>query len=123
MPATIALEHSQDSFVELSSLHGWLAGGESLRGRVTIERPDGDGTTMGWLADVVTVAVGNGGAVTALAGSLATWLVSRRSHVKIKVTGPDGRCVEVDVRQARGDQAAVEAMLRKVLDEPGANRS
>src|SRR5215470_5300918 len=123
MPATIELEHGQDAFVELSSLHGWLTGGEPLRGTVTVERSDGDGTTMGWLAEVVTVALGNAGAVSALAGSLATWLVSRRSQVKIKVTGPGGRCVEVDVRQARSDRAAVEAMLREVLDGPGTNRA
>jgi Effector Associated Constant Component 1 len=115
--AAIQIQQTDNAFAELESLHGWLSNRPELRGAVALGAPARDPEEMGWLSDVVTAAVGNGGAVAALAGSLATWLVSRRSHVRIKVTGPDGRSTEVDVKQAKGNQAGVEAMLRKVLEE------
>lgn len=117
MSAAIQIQETENAFTELESLHGWLVSRPELHGAVTLGKPARHPEEMGWLTDVVSVAVGNGGAVTALAGSLATWLVSRRSHIKIKVSGPDGRSTEVDVKQARGNQADVEAMLREVLDE------
>lgn len=119
MSAAIQIQQTDNgtAFAELESLHGWLLSQPDLRAAVSLGSPARDREEMGWLTDVVSVAVGNGGAVTALAGSLATWLVSRRSHIKIKVTGPNGRSTEVDVRQAKGNQEDVEAMLRKVLDE------
>lgn len=117
MSAAIEIHDSPDAFAELESLHGWLGNLPDLRGSLTLGKPDRDPQEMGWLTDVLGVAVGNGGAATALAGSLATWLVSRRSHIKIRVTGPDGRSTEVDVKQAKGNQADVEAMLREVLSE------
>ncbi|MDX3659143.1 hypothetical protein PV646_17695 [Streptomyces sp. ID05-26A] len=116
MSAAIEIHDSPDAFAELESLHGWLLDLPDLRG-VSLGQPERSPQEMGWLTDVLSVSVGNGGAVTALAGSLATWLVSRRSHIKIKVTGPDGRSTEVDVKQAKGNQATVEAMLREVLEE------
>ncbi|MFI9815898.1 effector-associated constant component EACC1 [Saccharothrix variisporea] len=119
MSAAIRIEETDDAFADLESLHGWLVSRPELRGAVTLGAPDRDPEQMGWLTDVVSVAVGNGGAATALAGSLATWLVSRRSHIRIKVSGPDGRSTEVDVKQAKGNPADVEAVLRKVLDEHG----
>lgn len=117
MSAAIEISRSQDAFAELESLHGWLSNRPELRGTVALAQAVRNPEEMGWLSDVVTVAAGNGGAVTALAGSLATWLISRRSHIKIKITGPNGRSIEVDVKQAKGNQADVEAMLREVLDE------
>jgi Effector Associated Constant Component 1 len=110
VPARIQLSGDADPAPALASLQDWLAGESRLRGRVSRERPAPKAGELGAFSDVLVAALGDGGAIAALAGALATWLLTRRSKVTIKVTGPDGRSVEVDVRSRD-----VEALLRTVL--------
>ncbi|MET0234817.1 MAG: hypothetical protein ABW224_09290 [Kibdelosporangium sp.] len=117
MRAAIEINDSADALAQFESLHGWLAESTSLRGALTLEQTMKPGE-MGGAADVLVVALGSGGAVTALAASLGSWLYSRRSHVKIKVTAADGSSIEVDVKRAKGDQAGVEDLLRETLNRP-----
>jgi Effector Associated Constant Component 1 len=100
----------QDTPGELAALQDWLTGESRLRGQVRRERPAPNPHEMGAFGDVLVAALGDGGAIAALAGALATWLVTRRGKVSIKVTGPDGRSVEVDARSTD-----VESLLRTVL--------
>jgi Effector Associated Constant Component 1 len=104
-------------FEAYESLHSWLGESRPLRGAVTLDQTMKPGD-MGGVADVLVVALGSGGAVTALAASLGSWLYSRRSHVKIKVTAPDGSSIEIDAKRAKGDQAGVEELLRETLNRP-----
>ena len=118
MDATIEIEDGTDELAELESLSTWLIGVAALRGAVRLRSPRHAGE-MGGVADVLVVALGSGGAITALAASLGTWLVTRRSHLTIKVTNADGTSVELDVKQAKGDQADVAALLREALGGQG----
>ena len=106
--------HGDAAERELASLQEWLGRETALRGSVASEHRVTGPDEMGAVSDVLVAALGDGGAVTALAASLGTWLVTRRSRVKIKVTGPANRSVELDAKSTD-----VEALLRTVLREPG----
>jgi len=68
---------------------------------------------MGALPELIAVAIGSGGAVSVLARSLSTWLAQRKSDITLKVTGADGRVVEL--KAERIDE--VDRLLREVLRE------
>ncbi len=68
---------------------------------------------MGASVELLTVAVGSGGAVAVLIQSVCTWFTSRRTDVKVTINAADGRHIEVDIRRA-ADPAAV---LREVAEQ------
>lgn len=94
-------------------LFNWLGSEDELRGRVRPQRRAPKPGEMGSAVELLTVAVGSGGAVAVLIQSVCTWLTSRGADVKVTVTTADGRRVEVDVRRA-ADPAAV---LREVAEQ------
>jgi hypothetical protein len=107
---------------ELRSLLEWLRREDELRGRVNLEGAvDPSGEQMGAVLDVLTVALGSGGALAVLAGSLSTWFTQRRSDVKVTVVGPDGRRIEVDARRVR-DVPALMRDVERLADAPGPTR-
>ncbi|WP_372349544.1 hypothetical protein [Streptomyces sp. KL116D] len=114
MRSLVAVDGSEgpDSLAELT---GWLNDEKLLRGRVrTPVAEPGAGELGGW-TDVVVVAVGAGGALTALARALSVYLRQpRRSTVRVKVVGPDGTRTEVTVEHTK-DLTAVEDLLRTAL--------
>ncbi|MFE9607223.1 hypothetical protein [Streptomyces sp. NPDC006012] len=114
MHSVLAVEGSEgpESLVDLTT---WLGDETLLRGRVRVPPPvPGRGELGGW-SDVVLVAVGAGGAVTALARSLSVYLRQpRRSTVRIKVVAPDGRRTELTVQHTK-DLTAVEELLKTAL--------
>jgi hypothetical protein len=80
---------------ELADLGGWLGGDGELRGRVrAVRSPIGD-AELGSVTELLTVALGAGGAGTVLASSLKTWLMTRRTTAKSAGLGhpshPDSR--------------------------------
>jgi len=78
---------------EVAELGEWLGGENELRGRVrTIRGPIGE-TELGAVTDLLTVALGAGGAGTVLTSSLKTWLVTRRTIATITVETPRGRVI------------------------------
>ena len=98
---------------DMESLWEWLRHDTELRGRLRTRsiRPADD--AMGAPIELVVVLATATTAVTsALARSLSTWLVQRRSDLTVKVTGPDGRQVYVSSRRV----ADPERLLRTVLD-------
>jgi hypothetical protein len=96
---------------ELSSLWDWLAHEPEFRARVRAVHPAPDAGQLGTAVDVLSVAVGAGGALTVLAGALQSWFKQlRKGEVRITVTEGD-RTVEIDVRNI--DDAA--AVLRAAL--------
>ena len=67
------------------------------------------------MLDVLMVALGSGGAGTALATSLATWLSQpRRADVTLTVTAEDGRHIELDARRVR-DPAVLLREIERLL--------
>jgi hypothetical protein len=100
---------------DLESLDGWLQGEPELAGRVKLASPVPREGELGAVAEVLVAAVGAGGALSVLAASLYAWLSQpRRSDVRIRVEGDDGRVVEIDADRVNAQQA--EDMLRQALD-------
>jgi hypothetical protein len=99
---------------ELAALGAWLSDEDELRGRVKIVRgPIGD-TELGSLPELLTVALGAGGAGTALATSLRTWLSTRRTSAKITVQAGE-RSISLDI-QTVGDVAPLLERILKAAD-------
>ncbi|MBU3066405.1 hypothetical protein KO481_33400 [Nocardia sp. NEAU-G5] len=103
---------------DLAALNEWLSGEEDLRGRVRgIRHPIGE-TELGSAIDVLTVALGAGGAGSVLAASLITWLKTRRTSAKITVTCAR-RSVTLDIRTVEDVAPLLEQILRDEDREPG----
>ncbi|MBO3748166.1 hypothetical protein J5X84_18995 [Streptosporangiaceae bacterium NEAU-GS5] len=107
---------ASDEAASLESLADWLSGEPDLAGRFRLTGPDIRPGELGSMTDALVVAVGSGGVVSALASSLKAWLTHRKSDIRVRVEGPDGRkaIVEVD----RGTVQDVETLIRAVLDSP-----
>lgn len=104
----------------LQSLIDWLRREDELRGRLRLE-PSGSGVAgeMGGLLDVLTIALGSGGAGAVLVRSLSTWLTHRHANVKVTVEEPDGRSIEFDVHLDRDDHLpALMREIRQLTDTP-----
>jgi hypothetical protein len=96
---------------ELVALGEWLQGEEELRGRIrTVHRTIG-ATELGPVVELLTVALGTGGAGTVLASSLKTWLLSRRTAVKISVESA-GQSVTFEIETADEVAPLLEQILK-----------
>jgi membrane-associated two-gene conflict system component 1 (EACC1) len=102
----------RDAEVELRSLRDWLTAEDELRGRVTSHTATPRPGEMGTVLDLLTVAVGSGGAATVLAGAITTWLRTRRSDVTVEIT-ESAHERTVKVTGSRIEDA--EALLRQVI--------
>jgi hypothetical protein len=106
---------------ELRSLRAYLLDEPSLRGLVSLRRPAPDRDALaGGLPDAVLVALGDGspmaGSVRTLSQAIARWFEARRSAFRLRVTGPDGRAVDIDIA-LDGSATGVTAGLNAVLDD------
>jgi len=91
---------------DIADLGGWLDADDELRGCVRREpAPVRDGTLGGAVAQLV-VSLGSGGAATALAGVIITWLRRRAGSVTVRLTRPDGSTVEMRAERVRALAAA-----------------
>lgn len=117
MHATIALV--DDTTNGLASLYSWLQRDDELRGQVTSVAAETKPGDMGGVTEVLTVALGSGGAVAALGGTLNAWLSSRRTKLVVEIAG-DGTVQRVEIESA--DAAAAARLLREAY-EAGGKRS
>jgi Effector Associated Constant Component 1 len=105
---------------DLRELHRLLAGEPELRGRVTVRGGPPVPGTMGTMAEAVLVALGPGGAGTAIAAVVITYLRQRGRSVRLRVTRADGASVELAAGNVRGlDAQAIRvqaADLARFLD-------
>jgi hypothetical protein len=99
---------------EVASLWDWLRREPEFRGRIDLEQRAPAAGEMGAVADVLAIAVGSGGAATALLTSLSGWLGQRHAGVTVEVTGPGGRAVKVSGWRD-GD---VMSLVRELLGSP-----
>lgn len=101
----------------MRSLRAWLVGDDTLRGRVQLAAAAPEPGTLGGELETLAIALGPGGAATALAGALITWIRRQAGSIRVKVAGPDGAFVEVTASRARGlDAAQVQGLVTEVLD-------
>lgn len=84
------------------SLETWLVGRDELRGRVRplveVPRPG----EMGSVPDVLMVSLGHGGAATAVASVLISWIRHQRAKVSVTAKRSDGAEVTVSADHVRG---------------------
>jgi hypothetical protein len=99
---------------ELADLGEWLGDENELRGRVRAVRGPASNTELGPATEMLTVALGAGGAGTVLVSSLKTWLMTRRTTAKITVKSA-GRSVTLDIQTA----ADVTPLLEQILKAAG----
>ncbi|MFD9685047.1 hypothetical protein ACFWXO_04725 [Kitasatospora sp. NPDC059088] len=98
-----------------TSLLAWLRAEDELRGRVELEAPPPQPGSLGTLADVLTVAVGAGGAVSGLTSALIAWIRRRAGETVVQVTRADGSSVELRATAVHGlDADGVAALVREV---------
>jgi Effector Associated Constant Component 1 len=96
---------------DLRALSQWLGGEPELRGRVRhVPALIQDGE-LGSAVDLLTVAVGAGGAGSVLASSLVTWLQTRRTAMTITVKRGK-QSITLDVKTT----ANVLPLLQRLLD-------
>jgi hypothetical protein len=110
-----------DPVGELASLWEWLGCEPEMHGRVRrLSKPGAPTDLSGGVAEVLTVALGSGGAAAVLARSLSTWLQTRRASVTLTVS-VSGRTASVQARHVDSRQVdEVLGILRDVLaDEAG----
>ena len=82
---------------DLAALGEWLQGENELRGRIHPTYGVIGEADLGPTMELLTVALGTGGAGTVLASSLKTWLITRRTTAKIIVKSA-GRSVTLDIQ-------------------------
>jgi len=108
--ATITVEGRD---VDAESLWDWLRREPELRGRLRARSAPAGHEAMGAPIELVVVlATATTAMASALARSVSTWLVQRRSDLTVTVTGLDGRQVSVSSQRV----ADPEKLLRTVLD-------
>ena len=96
---------------DLAALGEWLQGEDELRGRVrTVHGAIGE-TDLGPIVELLTVALGTGGAGTVLASSLKTWLMTRRTTATITVKS-GGRSITLDIQTADEVMPLLEQVLQ-----------
>lgn len=112
----IAISLEQGSADDLDSLREWLLAEDELRGcvRRSATTPADPGH-MGPAIDALTVAVGSGGALSALAASIPLWLKSLRSDIHVVISDADGtRRVELDATNVTRGSELIATILRDV---------
>jgi Effector Associated Constant Component 1 len=102
---------------DLESLDDWLRGEPELAGQVKAAGSPPTRGHLGALTEVLTVALGSGGAITVLAASLKGWLsLPRRSDVTVKIDRADGSSVTIAAKRVAAGQADIELIIRQALD-------
>ncbi|MFI9161383.1 effector-associated constant component EACC1 [Kitasatospora aureofaciens] len=107
-----------------ASLLGRLRAEDELRGRVELEAAPPLPGSPGTHADVLTVAVGTGGAVSGLTSALIAWVRWRGGETVVRVTRADGSSIELRATAVHGlkpDGVAelVREVGRSLADRPG----
>jgi hypothetical protein len=115
MLVQITLHHSDEG--ALSGLANWLRQEPELRSAVALSGDLGS-ENLGPGYDLLTVALGGGGAITVLTASLKTWLSQpRRSDVRVTIKAPNGRTVEIDAKRVHAGE--VDDLIRTSFEIEG----
>jgi membrane-associated two-gene conflict system component 1 (EACC1) len=96
---------------DLLALRNWLSDEDELRGHVRVVELPISQSELGAVPELLTVALGAGGAGTVLASSLKTWLQSRRTSAKLTVQVGD-RSVTLEIETLREVGPLLEQVLK-----------
>ncbi|MBM2618571.1 hypothetical protein JIG36_23730 [Actinoplanes sp. LDG1-06] len=108
----------QLSGVDADDLGGWLVSEPDLRPLVNRVRSTPRPGELGAL-EVLTIAVGSGGVLTVLAGSLNAWLSQARNRtVRLKVSLRNGPIRQIELDATNTDASEIEKILRGLGDGP-----
>ncbi|MEH0428624.1 hypothetical protein QBB34_20265 [Streptomyces stelliscabiei] len=97
---------------DLALLRRGLVAEPELRGRVRLLTVPPEEGQMGSGIELLAIAIGSSGAVTALVRSLPALLKARRAAATVELTLPDGRNVKVTADSADDAQTLLDAALR-----------
>ena len=112
--AQIRISLISGDHADLESLGSWLRGEGELSGRVVPAMAGPREGELGVPADALIVAVGSGGTLSVLAAALKAWVsLPRRSDVRIKIQGVDGRAVEIAADRVSEDR--IDDLIRQAL--------
>ncbi|WP_278265256.1 hypothetical protein [Nocardia sp. AG03] len=104
---------------DLLSLVDWFKRDDALRGRVMLRSAE---ISDGQMGDIYQVAeIVGGGLAGALGTSLTTWLINRRSDVKVILRNPRGLELEVDAKRVNAIELVTE--INKLSEQPGGTAS
>jgi hypothetical protein len=107
---------------ELRQLRAWLVDVAELRGRVHLVQSSPEPDALGADVSALLVALGPGGAMTALAGAVIAWVRHQSSDVTLKVTRSGKHQVSVSVearRVKRLDAEALQAQVTSLVEAMG----
>lgn len=103
---------SSDEVMAYNELTAWLNGNRTFCGHVTRKiSPPAEGQ-LGGVIEMISVALGSGGAGVVLAQSLSEWLRNRRSDITIIVTHGD-KTVAVRAQRVSDPQPLLQGVLRE----------
>ncbi|WP_326580220.1 hypothetical protein OG889_21070 [Streptomyces sp. NBC_00481] len=97
---------------DLSVLRRGLVAEPELRGRVRLVTSAPEEGQMGSGIELLAIAIGSSGAVTALVRSLPALIKARRAAAAVELTLPDGRTVKVTADSADDAHTLLDAALR-----------
>ncbi|MEH0635114.1 hypothetical protein QBA35_17560 [Streptomyces bottropensis] len=97
---------------DLALLRRGLVAEPELRGRVRLLTMAPEEGQMGSGIELLAIAIGSSGAVTALVRSLPALLKARRAAATVELNLPDGRNVKVTADSADDAQNLLDAALR-----------
>ena len=100
-----AITNDDTADSELRSLHDWLLQERPRPGHVGVVAAAPEAEAMGAATDALQVALASGGALSILAGSVSTWLSTRRQSVAVEITRPDGSTLKLDSTTTHPQQA------------------
>lgn len=112
---TISLD-GPDEILHLESLCDWLRIEPELAGCVTLTGYEPRPGEMGVLDHALIVALGSGGAISALAASLVAWCKQpRKSDIRVRLTGKTGRLEEIEAKRINEEQ--VNTIIRLLVED------
>jgi hypothetical protein len=91
----------------LPSLADWLNSEDSLHGRVRALRPAPEPGQLGTAVELLSVALGSGGAGAVLVRSICTWLSQRRAEVSVSIKDAGGREFQFSSKSLKQDPSEV----------------
>ena len=106
-------EHPLD---DLTALAEWFRSDRALQGRVQMVRRAPREGELGGELELLSVALGSGGVVTAFISSLGTWMTSRRTAVTVTLKVGD-TCVTFDALKGKSLKE-VTALVASALEAP-----
>ena len=105
---------------EARELQRWLADEEELRGQVRLVERAPEPGTLGALVHALAVGIAPGGAATAFAAAIVSWIRHCRGDIRAVVRRSDGIEIEVSAERVSGlDASALRSFVAELSRSVG----